>query len=63
MSLQEILAEVESLNSSELLVLNRKIRERFERQQVTVGEVAGDLLEGVDDLPGDLNSNLIRFRW
>ena len=57
MSLQEILAEVEALNAPELVLLNRKIRERLERQQFTVAELAGDLLDGVDDLPGDLNSN------
>jgi hypothetical protein len=57
MSLNEILAEVDSLSPTELLILNRKIRERFESQGRTIGEVAGDLLDGVDDLPGDLNSN------
>jgi len=58
MSLQEILAEVEALNPPELVLLNHKIRERLEEQQFTVAELAGDLLDGVDDLPGDLNSNL-----
>jgi hypothetical protein len=57
MSLEEIMAEVDGLNPPELIVLNRKIRERLEKQQFTVGELAGDLLDGVDDLPGDLNSN------
>ena len=57
MSLQEILAEVEALNPPELVLLNCKIRERLEKQQLTVADLAGDLLDGVDDLPGDLNSN------
>jgi len=57
MSFEELLARVDTLNPSELLVLDRKIRERFNTGPSVARDAFGHLLDGVDDLPGDLNSN------
>jgi hypothetical protein len=56
MSLHEILAEIPRLSDTEIRILETAIRERMV-QTPSVFSVAGHLLDGVDDLPGDLSTN------
>jgi hypothetical protein len=56
MSLQEILAEIPKLSEEEIQLLGKAIEQRSAKAP-TVFELDGHLLDGVDDLPGDLRTN------
>jgi hypothetical protein len=56
MSLQEILAEIPKLTPAEIQILEKAIEQQFAKASTVFG-IAGHLLDGVDDLPGDLRTN------
>jgi hypothetical protein len=56
MSLKEILAELPKLSEEEFELLENAVKKRSTRAP-SFFDLAGDLLEGADDLPGDLSTN------